>query len=459
MLSAAVAASCGDGGGTVASRRAAGAEEIVRTIRSDGVAWNRLVNLCDQVGHRLSGSTGLDRAIDAVAEAMQRDGLAVTREPVTVPAWERGRESAAMTAPYRLDLAMLGLGNSPGTPEGGIEAEVVVARDFDHLTTLGDACRGKIVLFNRPMKAFDPRTNETDYGPAVAYRAAGPGRAAKLGAVACLVRSVTATSLRTPHTGMVGWEPGATQIPAAAVSVEDAERIDRLVTAGGTVRVRLSMEARFRAPAPSANVVADLRGSERPGEIVLLAAHLDSWDVGQGAQDDGGGCIAVMEAARVIAKLGLRPRRTIRVVLFTNEENGLAGAHSYAARHRDEAANHVAAIEADSGTARVMGFTSPRPKDDDVRLKRVRTAIAEALRATPAFGPLELRDGGGGADIGPLQNLGVPVAGLMVEMSRYFDVHHTHADTVDKVSRRDLEDCAALLAVTAWTLADEPSAR
>ncbi|MCG3134836.1 MAG: hypothetical protein HMLKMBBP_02238 [Planctomycetes bacterium] len=380
----------------------------------------------------------------------------MSREPVTVPAWERGREVAEMTSPRRLELAMLGLGNSVGTPEGGIEAEVVVARDFDHLESLGERCRGRIVLFDRPMAAFDAATQETGYGPAVAYRAAGPSRAAKLGAVACLVRSVTATSLRTPHTGMLSYDPAAPKIPAAAVSVEDAERIHRLVAGGETVRVRLSMEARFRDPALSANVVADLRGSELPEEIVLLGAHLDSWDVGQGAQDDGGGCVAVVEAARLVAKLGLRPRRTIRVVLFTNEENGLAGAHSYAARHREEAERHVAAIEADSGTARVMGFTSPAPKPGDERSRAARARIADALAATSSLGPLQLRDGGGGADIAPLQNLGVPVAGLMVDMSRYFDVHHTHADTLDKVDRGDLADCAALLAITAWTLADAP---
>lgn len=408
--------------------------------------------LCDHYAARLSGSEALEHAVLWASATFEADGHVVREEKVRVPRWVRGAEGAEMTSPDRLELAMLGLGNSVGTPPGGIEAEVVVADDFDHLDRLGEAVRGKIVLFNRPMPPFDP-SKGSGYGEAVVYRTKGASRAARLGAVAVLVRSVTARSLRTPHTGMLSYDADAPRIPAAALATEDADRVARRA-AVRPVRVRLRMEARFEGDADSANVIAEIRGRERPGEIVLLAAHLDSWDVGQGAQDDGGGCVAVMDAMRAIRASGLVPRRTIRAVLFTNEENGLRGALDYALRHEDELKDHVAAIEADSGTYAPLGVTTPAARDE--RQALVRSRLEDVLTLLAPIGATRVRDGGGGADIGPLAPAGVPQIGLDVEGSRYFDVHHTHADTLDKVDPKDLEDCTAVLAVLAYVLADAP---
>jgi Zn-dependent M28 family amino/carboxypeptidase len=255
---------------------------------------------------------------------------------------------------------------------------------------------------------------------------------------------------------MLSYTTDAPRIPAAAIATEDADRIARLVAAGHTVKVKLSMGATFAPDVASANVVAEIPGTGNPEEVVLLAAHLDSWDVGQGAQDDGGGCMAVMEALRAIAASGVKPRRTIRGVLFVNEENGLRGAMAYAREHADEARRHVAAIEADSGTYAPLGFTSPAPKAGDAKQTAVRARLASFAALLAPTGATRVKDGGGGADIGPLEPAGVPQIGLMVEGSRYFDVHHTHADTFDRVSKPDLDACASALAVLAFAISELP---
>lgn len=429
------------------------AARIVEAALSQDRAHARLRWLCDRIGPRLSGTPGLDAAVAWTAAELAGEGLVVAQERVLVPKWVRGHESAVALAPLERALCGLGLGGSVGTPPGGIEADVVVARDFEHLEALGASVRGRIVLFNRPMPPYDPERG-AGYGEAVAFRSKGPSRAAKLGAVAALVRSVTATSLRTPHTGTLSYDADVRRIPAMAVTIEDAEWIARCDAAGETVRVRLTMEARDEPDVPSANVVADLRGSERPDEIVVVGAHLDSWDVGQGAHDDGANCVAVMEALSVLRRLGLRPRRTIRAVLFVNEENGLRGAIGYATLHRDELPRHVAAIEADAGCFRPLGFTTPKATDE--RQAQFRARMEDLLSLLEPLGASRLRDGGGGADIGLMAPAGVPQLGLDVDGRTYFDVHHTHADTFDKVAKADLDRVAAVLAVTAYVLADAP---
>jgi hypothetical protein len=348
---------------------------------------------------------------------------------------------------------MLGLGNSIGTPPEGIEADVVPVRDFDHLAALGDAVRGKIVLYTKAMPPYDAERG-AGYGETVIYRTQGASRAAKQGAVAALVRSVTATSLRTPHTGTLTYALDAPRIPAAALSVEDATWIERRAADGVKVRVRLTMEARFGEDVPSANVVGELRGAARPDEVVLVGAHLDSWDVGHGAHDDGANCVAVMEALRTLSCLGLRPRRTIRAVLFVNEENGLRGAIAYAAKEREALGSHVAAVEADAGCYAPLGFTAPAPKGP--RAAAAQERMRDLLTLLAPLGASRLREGGSGADIGLLEPSGVPLFGLDVEGSRYFDVHHTEADTFEKVAKEDLDRVAAVLAVTAFVLADAP---
>ena len=308
------------------------ASRLVGAALADTAAWDRLAELTDTFGHRLAGSKGLENAIDWAIGEMSRDGLENVRgEKVMVPHWVRGRESAEIVSPVRHPLVMLGLGNSVGTPAGGIEAEAVVVRSFEALDALGTALKGKIVVYNVPW---------TGYGETVRYRSTGASRAAAHGAIGMLLRSVGQPGLRTPHTGALSYAPEQPQIPAAAIANEDADRLQRLQDRGQKLVVRLMMEARMLPDAESANVIGEIVGRERPEEIVVLGCHFDSWDVGTGATDDGGGCIASWEALRLMKKLGLRPRRTVRVVLFTNEENGLRGGLAYREQHAAELANH-----------------------------------------------------------------------------------------------------------------------
>jgi hypothetical protein len=435
----------------IADRYRAAAGRILAAARSDSRAYEKLTYLCDRIGHRLSGSRGLEQAVRWTADTFAADGLESRLEPVTVPAWIRGRESAVLVEPREVELHMLGLGNSVGTPPEGITAEVVCVRGFDDLDALEGKARGKIVLFATRMPPYDPKKG-AGYGDAVVYRVMGPSRAAAAGAVGMLLRSVTARSLQSPHTGMLRYDARMPKIPAAALSTEDADFLERLCASGATVKVRLKMEARFGPDVESANVVGELRGSERPEEVVVVGAHLDSWDVGQGAQDDGGPAMAVMESLRILKSLGLRPRRTIRAVLFVNEENGLAGGRGYAERHLDEMRDHVAAIEADSGAFRPLGFTSPRATDE--KSARINARLADVISLLASIGATRRTDGGGGADIAPMAPFGVPQIGLDVDGRTYFDYHHTDSDTLDKVSKEDLDLCVAALATTAFVLAD-----
>src|SRR5688500_18956601 len=327
------------------------ASRLMKAALADDFAWQRVAELTDTYGSRLSGSDNLQRAIDWAVGAMKADGLEnVHTEPVMVPRWIRGHESAAIVDPPRHELAILGLGGTVATPPGGIEAEVLPVSSFDDLREKQAQARGRIVLFDVPYAT---------YYETVTYRTAGARTAAQYGAVAVLVRSVGPIGLQTLHTGSVTYTPGQTAIPAAAITVEDSNRIVRLVSRGRSVRIRLVTSGRFEGDVESANVVGEIRGREHPDEIVLIGGHLDSWDVGPGASDDAVGCVVTWEAARLMKKLGIRPRRTVRVVLFTNEENGVRGATSYAQRHLPAAANHVFALESDSGVFAPagLGFT------------------------------------------------------------------------------------------------------
>jgi len=416
---------------------------IVGAALTSDVAYRRLAWLTDRIGHRLSGSENLERAIAWAVSEMKRDGLDNVRaEKVMVPHWVRGEESLELLEPEARKLPMLGLGNSVGTPPEGITAEAVVVRDFDELEALGEKVRGKIVVYNAPF---------TTYGQTVAYRGSGASRASKYGAVAAVVRSITPVSLQTPHTGSLRYAEDSPKIPAAAVTIEGAELLQRMYDRGERPRLRLKMGARFLPDAESANVVAELKGTEKPDEIVLVGGHFDSWDVGQGAHDDGGGCIVAWEVARLLKSMGLRPRRTIRVVLFTNEENGLRGGLAYRDAHKAELAKHVLAIESDSGVYRPTGFglsaeASPQARAD---LERIAELLSD-IRADGVYGD------GGGADISPIMREGVIGASLNVDISRYFDIHHTHADTFDKVSPRELAACVAAMTVMAYVVADMP---
>jgi carboxypeptidase Q len=420
------------------------ASRIIGAALTSDTAYRRLAWLTDRIGNRLSGSESLERAIVWAVSEMKRDGLDNVRaEKVMVPHWVRGEESLELLEPASRRLPMLGLGNSVGTPPEGITAEAVVVRNFDELDALGEKVRGKIVVYNAPF---------TSYGQTVAYRGSGASRAMKYGAVAAVVRSITPVSLQTPHTGSLRYAEGETQhIPAAAVTIEGAELLQRMYDRGEHPRVRLKMEAHFLPDAESANVIAELKGTERPDEIVLVSGHFDSWDVGQGAHDDGGGCIVSWEVARLLKSLNLRPRRTIRVVLFTNEENGVRGGNGYRDAHKSEVARHVLAVESDIGVFRPTGFglsekASPQARADFVEIAKLLSGI-RADRIDPD---------GEGTDIGPIMREGVTGASLNVDASHYFDIHHTHADTFDKVSPQELAACVAALTVLAYVVADMP---
>ena len=422
--------------------RTAAASIIGAALTSDH-AYARLGYLTDHIGNRLSGSTNLERAIEWAVGEMKRDGLDNVRaEKVMVPHWVRGEESLELLTPVPRKLQMLGLGNSVGTSPEGISAEAIVVRDFAELDRLGEQLRGKIVVYNAPY---------VNYGTTVAYRMQGASRAARYGAVAALVRSITPVSLQTPHTGAMAYDPDQPKIPTAAVTIEVAELLQRMNDRGEHPTLRLKMDAKFLPDAESANVIAELRGSEKPDEIVLIGGHFDSWDVGQGAHDDGGGCIVAWETIRLLKELGLKPRRTIRVVLFTNEENGTRGGNGYRDAHRAEIPKHVLAIESDSGVYRPVGFGLAAGASPQVRSNM--QEIAKLLAGIDAAG---IGANGGGTDIGPVMREGVIGASLDVDGAHYFDIHHTQADTLDKVNPRELALCVATMAVMAYTVADLP---
>ncbi len=416
--------------------------QIISAALADQDGYAKLSYLCDRIGNRLSGSDSLNAAIAWAAAQMKRDGLEnVTTSPAKVAHWVRGHEEAEMVKPVRHKLTMLGLGDSIGTQPDGITAEVVSVPNFDALNALGkDKVAGKIVLFNVPFEG---------YGKTVMYRAAGPSRAAKLGAVAALVRSVGSLAMQTPHTGALNYSEADPKIPAAAITMEDATLIQRLIDAGESVTVHLSMEARMLPDADSANVMGEITGSEKPAEIVVIGGHIDSWDVGAGAQDDGSGIMASLEAAVVIKKLGLHPRRTLRVVFWTNEENGGAGGRAYREMVGGKIHDYVAAIEMDGGAEKPVGFgVSPGG-----------AVLAQVKEIGPLLAPIgadSIREGGGGADIAPLMHDGVPGFGLFTVGQHYFDWHHTRTDTVDKVNPQDFRQCVAAMAVMSYVLADMP---
>ncbi|HEY0350930.1 MAG TPA: M20/M25/M40 family metallo-hydrolase, partial [Gemmatimonadales bacterium] len=336
------------------------ADSLIAAATADSAAHVRLGKLVDTFGHRLSGSASLEAAIDWILSEMKSDGLQNVRgERVMVPHWVRGTESADLIKPRAAPLRMLGLGGSVATPKDGITAPVLVVNSFDDLRSRASEARGKIVLFDAPF---------TSYRETVHYRVEGASAAARAGAVASLIRSVASFSIRSPHTGVMHYDSTVARIPAAALSVEDAEMLHRFQDRGQPVVVRLRMGARSLPDAPSRNVVAEVIGRERPDEVVVLGGHIDSWDVGQGAMDDGGGAVAAWEAVRLIHRLGLRPRRTIRVVLWTNEENGGKGALAYRDAHAGQLTNHVLAMESDNGAFTPHGF---RFNGSDAALARV----------------------------------------------------------------------------------------
>ncbi len=427
---------------SVEKQYGATAERIIGAALADsGAAWDRLARFTDYSGNRFTGSAALERGIDWVLAEMKKDGLdSVHGEPAMVPHWVRGKESVTMVQPRIANLPMLGLGGSIGTPQGGITAQVMVVSTFDELTRRASEAKGKIVLFDAPF---------VSYGETVAYRREGAIAAAKVGAVASLIRSVTPYSMRTPHTGQMAYDSAVRKIPHAAITVEDAMMIHRMVNRGEKVVLRVEMEAQTLPDVPSRNAIGEIVGSEKADEVVLLGGHIDSWDVGQGAMDDGGGLVVAWQALDLIRKLGLKPRRTIRVVGWTNEETMGRGGLAYRAAHKAEADKHVLVVESDDGVfaPQSFGFTG----SDSAR------AIMKQVGALlKRVGPITIGANGGGADIEPMMELGVPGVGLEVDGSRYFWFHHTEADTMDKLDPVEMQRCVAAMAVLAFIVADMP---
>ncbi len=417
------------------------AQAIIDAAMDHDEAFEKLTNFVDDYGPRFSGTETLENSIDWILEEMRQQPFdEVKTQEVMVPKWVRGKESATLLTPYEKDLPMLGLGGSIGTPEEGIEAEILVVEDFDDLKANADKAEGKIVVYNAPF---------TSYGETVQYRMRGAIEAAKVGAVASLIRSVTPYSMQTPHTGTSDYDEDVEKIPHAAITVEDAKLLHRLQDRHKTPKIKLSMDAETHDDVPSRNIIAEIKGSEKPEEIVVIGGHIDSWDVGQGAMDDAGGCFAAWEAVMLMKELGLQPKRTIRVVMWTSEETGIQGGNAYHNMVLDNGTleNHVLAIESDAGVFEPRGFGFGGSDEAYEMLK----PVSQLLKP---IGSDTLQKGGGGADIGPIMEEGVPGMGLLVDSSRYFWYHHTAADTIDKLDDKEYRKNIATMAVMAYVVAD-----
>ena len=426
------------------------AHRIVRAALADSAAYDRIATVATTFGPRLSGSDALEATLDWTLDAMRADGLDNVRgQPVLVPTWVRNAESAVLVTPYgEIDLPMLGLGGSVGTPAGGVEAEVLVVSSFDDLAAHADEARGRIVLFDVPF---------TTYGQTVPYRTGGAVAAARAGAVASLVRSVGPPGLSTPHTGTMRYEDGVPRIPHAALTVEATEWLRRLHDRGGRPTVRLTMGAETREDRMSRNAIAEVTGRERPDEVVIVGGHIDSWDVGQGVHDDLAGCVVTWEAVRLLHALGLRPRRTVQVVLWTNEENGLRGAQAFRDSLGESVAHVQLALESDSGLFEPVGFGYTGADGGRARLAaRVEPLLRGLLATDAAAGPAGITDGGGGADIGPLMRDGVPGLSLRTDNGAYFVLHHTPADTIDKLDPAHVQRAVAATAILIYVAAEMP---
>jgi len=420
-------------------------------LRSGGT-YTLLQELTEQAPHRLAGSSGAARGVELTKQMMQRLGFAnVHKESCMVPHWERGPIEKAEILPgggmRSIHLSVCALGGSIATAANGITAEVVEVRSFDELRELGDRARGKIVFFNRPMDPAKLSTFEA-YGGAVDQRGGGAVAAAKAGGVAALVRSVTTAIDDVPHTGAMEYEDTVVPVPAAAVSTIGADRLSDMLKKNPRLRLRLKLTCQTFPDVLSANVVGEITGSERPNEVIIVGGHLDSWDKGVGAHDDGSGCMQAIEAISLIKSVGLTPKRTIRAVMFMNEENGLRGGRAYLIAPERASEKQIAAIESDRG-----GFA---PKGFDVQADSA--VFEKVVRWRSLFERIDadrIRRGGSGVDISPMVQNGVPGFGLVVENHRYFDYHHSDNDTIDKVNQRELEMGAIVEALLCYLISEE----
>src|SRR5437899_361422 len=419
-------------------------------------AYRQVAHLANNIGPRLSGSAQAAKSVDYVASELKAVGCEVQLERVMVPHWVRGEETAALVqfpgqAPDTTQkIVLCALGGSVATSAEGIEADVIDVKNFDELKSMPrEKVAGKIVLFNYPFDkqlAAEGRGGEA-YGEAVVYRSNGPSAAARQGAVACLIRSVGGADYRLPHTGMTDYAKDAPKIPACAVTVEDADLIANLVPQG-PVKMKLVLTPKTLPDIESANVIADIKGSEHPEQVVIVSGHLDSWDLGTGAIDDGAGVAVSMETANLIQKLRLKPKRTIRVIAWMNEENGEAGSKQYAKDHEKEIPTHFAAMETDGGAGHPIGVNIKANPE----VKKMFAPVANILQESGA-GILDLVEHCG-ADIELLEKAGVPAFSPIQDNRFYFNYHHTAADTLDKIVPKELAENSAVVAVVAYALAN-----
>jgi carboxypeptidase Q len=419
-------------------------------------AYRQVAHLANNIGPRLSGSAQGARAVEYVANELKGIGCQVQLEKVMVPHWVRGEETGSLVQfPGQAEnttqkIVLCALGASVATPVEGITAEVLTVKDFDELKALPhEKVAGKIVLFNYlfdKQMAAEGRGGEA-YGEAVVYRGDGPSAAARQGAVACLVRSVGGADYRLPHTGQTKYADDAPKIPAAAITAEDADLIVDLARQG-PVKMKLVLTPQQLPDVESANVIGDIKGAEHPEQIVIVSGHLDSWDLGTGAIDDGAGVAVSMEVANLIQKLHLKPRRTIRVIAWMNEENGLAGSKQYGKDHEKEMSNHFATMETDGGAGHPLGVNIKGKPE----VKKMLAPVAAILQESGA-GMLNFVEHCG-ADIEPLEKADVPAFSPIQDSRFYFNYHHTAADTLDKIVPKELAENSAVVAVIAYALAN-----
>jgi len=432
------------------------------TALASDYAWERMADMTDLIGPRLSGSPGAAAAVTQVAEAMRKLGAKVTLQPVKVPHWVRGQETAELVeyrgrpAGISQRVVLTALGGSGATPAAGLTAPVIVVASFDELKARGAEVKGRIVLFDI---AFDQNMADRGlagqaYGQGSNYRTNGPRMAAELGAAAALVRSVGGATFRLPHTGATNLADGA-RIPAAAVTAEDAMLMTRLAKRG-PLSMRLVLTPQSLPDTDSYNVIADLPGSDKADEVVIVSGHLDSWDLATGANDDAAGVASAMAVFETLRQLDYRPRRTIRLIAWMNEENGTRGARAYLEANTANAANHVGAIESDNGAGRPFGLRASVPASST----RLFAPLQAALQPIGA-GVFQRQDALSTGDLSGLERAGVPSFAPLIDTSTYFDYHHTAADTLDKVDPANLRRHVALMAATTWFLAntEEPIGR
>ncbi|HEY9048231.1 MAG TPA: M28 family peptidase [Ohtaekwangia sp.] len=425
------------------SNDASAIKQIYSEELSRGKSYSMLEYLTTTIGARLSGSPGAAAAVEWGRHELDNFTDSVFLQPVMVPHWIRGQKEVGRVINSKkrgvVEMNVCALGMSVGTGPSGVTGSIVEVKSFDELKQLGEKnVKGKIVFFNRPMDPSKFNTFEA-YGGAVEQRALGPSEAAKYGATGVIVRSMGLNQEDYPHTGGLRYTVNIAKLPAIAISTKHADLLSKILKEEKDIQFYFETHCETLPDAPSYNVVAEIKGSEFPNEIIVVGGHLDSWDLAQGAHDDGAGCVQSMEVLRLFKVIGYKPKRTIRVVLFMNEENGLRGGLEYARQAELKKEKHIAAVESDDGGFTPRGFTM-------TATEAVRTKIKSWKPLLEPYGLYSFDNEGGGADIGPLQAQGVPIIGFLPDSQRYFDYHHTQEDTIDKVSKRELELGAASMA-------------